>query len=289
MVPSDFPATPVDRYALRVAQEACVIMRRHLLAELYWRNPLLTLVGWLHVVLLLATLAGLLTDDRVVMGVNAWLKPMKFMLSITIFLWTIAWFSKYIRRPRWLLTTVSIVISLTMIIESACILLQAARGTTSHYNVATDFDAAIFQTIGVMIGINIFTAVVILFMFSKPSARLPPAYLWAIRAGIVIFVAGGAIGGVMLGNGAHTFGAPDGGPGLPLLDWSTVGGDLRIAHGLALHALQVLPLIGYGLSRWSAVPRLATKLVLLALAILVYSAAVVVLYRQAIQGMSLLG
>lgn len=97
-------------------------MRRHRLAELYWRNPLLTLVGWLHVVLLLATLAGLLTDDRVVMGVNAWLKPMKFMLSIAIFLWTIAWFSKYIRRPRWLLTTVSIVISLTMIIESACIL-----------------------------------------------------------------------------------------------------------------------------------------------------------------------
>jgi hypothetical protein len=264
-------------------------MRRNLLAQLYWRNPLLTLVGWLHVVLLLATLTGLLTDDRVVMGLNPWLKPMKFMLSIAIYLWTIAWFSKYIRRPRWLLTTVSIVISLSMIIESACILLQAARGTTSHYNVGTDFDAAIFQTMSVMIGINMVMAVVILFMFSKPSARLHPAYLWAIRAGIVIFVAGGAIGGVMLGHGAHTFGAPDGGPGLPFLDWSSVGGDLRAAHGLALHALQILPLIGYGISSWSGVPRLAAKLALLALVVLVYVAAVVALYRQALAGISLLG
>jgi hypothetical protein len=264
-------------------------MRRNLLAELYWRNPPLTLVGWLHVVLLLATLAGLLTDDRVVMGVNPWLKPMKFMLSIAIYLWTIAWFSKYIRRPRWLLTAVSVVISLTMIIESACILLQAARGTTSHDNVATDFDAAIFQTMGVMLGIDMIMAVVILFMLSKPSARLHPAYLWAIRAGIVIFLAGGAIGGVMLGNAAHTFGAPDGGPGLPFLDWSTVGGDLRLAHGLALHALQILPLIGYGISSWSAIPRLPAKLALLSLVVLVYAAAVVALYRQTLAGVALPG
>jgi len=264
-------------------------MQRNLLAEIYWRNPLLTLVGWLHVVLLIGTFAGLLTDDRVVMGVNTWLEPMKFMLSIAIFLWTMAWFSKYVRKPRWLLTTVSIVLSVTMIVESACILLQAARGITSHYNVATDFDAAVFQTMGVLIGIDVVVLVVILFMFGKPVVRLHPAYLWAIRAGMVIFLAGGLIGGVVLGNGAHTFGAPEGGPGLPLLSWSTAGGDLRIAHGLAFHALQILPLIGYGLSRWSAVPRPATKLVLLALAVLAYSSAVVGLYLQAVAGIAVSG
>jgi hypothetical protein len=264
-------------------------MQRNLFAEIYWRNPLLTLVGWLHVVLLIGTLAGFLTDDRVVMGVNTWVEPMKFMLSIAIFLWTIAWFSKYVRKPRWLLTTVSIVLSATMIVESACILLQAARGITSHYNVATDFDAAIFQTIGIMIGIDMLVVVAILFMFSKPCVHLHPSYLWAIRAGIVIFLAGGLIGGAILGNWPHTFGAPDGGPGFPLLNWSTAGGDLRIAHGLALHAVQILPLFGYGLSRWSAVPRLATKLVLLALAVLAYSAAVVVLYLQAVTGIAVLG
>jgi len=263
-------------------------MQRHFLAGLYWRNPLLALVGWLHVLLLLAAVVGYVTDDRLVMGVNTWVKPMKFMASIAIYLWTVAWFSKYIRRPRWLIRTLSIILSVTLVIESACILVQAGRGTTSHFNTATDFDAAIFQAMGIMIGTGMLVTFVILLMFSKPSVRLHPAYLWGIRSGIVIFLAGGAIGIVMVSHGAHTFGAPDGGPGVPFLNWSTSAGDLRIAHGLALHALQILPLTGYAISCWAAVPRVSAKLGLLACAALLYAAAVLALYRQAIAGTSIM-
>ena len=31
-------------------------------------------------------------DTRLILGINPWIKPMKFLSSIAIFLWTMAWF-----------------------------------------------------------------------------------------------------------------------------------------------------------------------------------------------------
>jgi hypothetical protein len=131
-------------------------------------------------------------------------------------------------------------------------------------------------------------SVVILFRLIKPVVRLPPAYLWGIRSGFILFLAGGAIGTVMIANNAHTIGAPDGGAVLPFLNWSTAGGDLRIAHGMALHALQLLPLWGYLLGRWSLLSSNAARLAAFAAGALAYACCVYLLYARAMAGIPLI-
>ena len=83
---------------------------------------------------------------------------------------------------------------------------------------------------------------------------------WALRLGLAISIVGAAIGGLMTRPtdaqlaearatgrmavvGAHTVGAPDGGPGVPGTGWSREHGDLRVPHFLGLHAMQALPLL----------------------------------------------
>lgn len=143
---------------------------------------------------------------------------------------------------------VSWAIASTLIIEIVLITMQAARGVTSHFNNATAFDSAVFTVMGAAITINILVAAYVALKFWRTDAKVPAPYLWGIRIGLTIFVLASLEGFAMVSNSAHSVGMADGGPGLPLVNWSTMGGDLRVAHFFGIHALQVLPPAGYLLS-----------------------------------------
>lgn len=255
-----------------------------LLAELRRRDRLLFLLGALHFALLVVMGMASLVDERAVMGVNAWVKPMKFAASIGLYLWTVAWLLGELPAPRWGRFAVRWTVAAAMAAEMALIGLQAARGTTSHYNFSTPFDAAVFNWMGLMIVLNTLAAILLLALFCRPLPHLSRAYAWGIRLGVLVFVVGSLEAVAMIVRGAHTVGLPDGGPGLPVVNWSTRGGDLRVAHLLGLHALQAFPLVGFLLGRRDP----DRGLLPLAAFVLVYVAITAGLFWQAMQGRPLL-
>jgi hypothetical protein len=255
--------------------------------ELDRRSRVLAITGWIHLALLAGMSVIFLFDSRLVMGINVWIKPIKFAVSIAVYVWTVAWFLEYLHLPSWANRIISWGISISMLTEIACIAAQAARGTTSHYNVNSPFDAAIFSTMGAMIAINSVLALVLLILFCVARPEVPRPYLWGIRWGLVIFLAASAIGRVMLAHGAHSVGVKDGGPGLPIVNWSTKGGDLRAAHFLGLHALQVLPIIAFRIGRHKSWPTNLKTAYVFALSG-AYAVFIAVLYFQAIQGLPLI-
>lgn len=203
----------------------------------------------------LVTLGGLLLDDRVLTGAPIWLKPFKFGVSIAIYSATLAWLISYVQRSRRLAWWIGTIFSVMLLGELVAITTQVVRGTTSHYNYSSVVDGAIWTSMAVMIVVawvtNLILAVVLL---RERIADRPLAS--ALRGGLGIALAGMAVAFLMTTPtigvapmptdegivGAHSVGVPDGGPGLPLVGWSTEGGDLRVAHFLGIHALQAIPL-----------------------------------------------
>jgi hypothetical protein len=260
---------------------------REVFRELYRRSKILTVTGWIHVILLAGLLVILPFDSRLVMGINPWIKPSKFASSITIFVWTVAWLLEYPRLSTRARAIISRGISISMLVEIVCIVTQAARGTTSHYNQSTPFNAVIFAAMGLTIVFSTILMVALLIYFFKGKFDIGPPYLWGIRSGLAIFLVASAIGGVMIAQKGHSVGVDDGGPGLPFVNWSTTGGDLRVAHFLGLHALQLLPISGFLISlrtSWTMSQRTTLVLALSA----AYAVLVGLLYWQASQGSPLL-
>jgi len=254
------------------------------LRVLHRTNPVLSWAGWLHVLLLPGAFLALAFDERLVTGLNPWIKPLKFAFSAIIYLWSLGWLladlpgaaQRAVRRISWGVAT-------AMLVETVVICVQAARGTTSHYNGSSPLNGLLFSLMGLFIMLNTGLLIWALVLLLRHRPFGPAAYVLGIRLGVLLFLVGSAVGGAMIGQAAHTVGAPDGGPGLPVLNWSTRAGDLRIAHFLGLHALQVVPLLGWWASRKQ--PRRAVLLTWLGAA--AYAGLVAVLFAQAMRGVPL--
>ena len=212
--------------------------------------------GFLVLFLILAVLS--LFDSTQILGINRWIKPMKFASSIAIFLWTLAVYLNFLRgfeKSKKIIACGSIVM---MVGEMILITMQAARGTASHFNVKTAFDNVVFSAMGTMIMISTLLLIYLTFLYFRKEFELPRAIVWGFRFGLILFLLASIEGAYMAAILRHSVGVADGGAGLPFVNWSTEGGDLRVAHFVGMHALQAIPIAALFFVWWRK--RFATAL-----------------------------
>jgi hypothetical protein len=273
------------------------------IATLWQTDRPLTAVGLIMIPALAASLVGIWLDPRMITGAPAWLKPTKFAASIGIYTLTLAWVFTYLSEWRRTRRIVGWTTAVVLILELVVIDLQAWRGTTSHFNVATPLDMTLFSIMGSAIVLQTLTSIAVAVALWRQSCA-DRAMGWALRLGFTLTIVGAATGGLMtrptaaqldearltqrmVVAGAHTVGAADGGPGLPGTGWSREHGDLRVPHFIGLHAVQALVIVAVALRRRIAAD--ATRARLIAVTGGSYGALYVILLWQALRGQALIG
>jgi hypothetical protein len=254
-------------------------------------------------------LAALVVDHRMLDGAPVWVKPLKFGVSGLVYGVTWAWLCSLTDRGRRAVRWASLVVVIPLGLELILITGQAARGRRSHFNFDSTFDGVVYLIMATSIFVVWCGGLVLTVLAARSRIGDRPARL-TVGLGAVISLCGIGLGALMTipsggqitslttghgfdSLGAHTVGAPDGGPGLPLLGWSTTAGDLRIPHFVGMHALQALLawhlLLGVLARRWERLRPAAIRARLVCVAAAGFSGLVVLLTWQAYRGQPLLG
>ncbi|BDG70615.1 hypothetical protein Rmf_05440 [Roseomonas fluvialis] len=211
--------------------------------------------------ILVLCLVAMPFDAREIRGVSVWVKPAKFAASLAVWCWTMAWAWTALGRAWRAGRAARVIVAGTIVcggFEVGWIALRAAVGLPSHFAMDA-LGAAVYGVMGL--------AAVLLCLCAAAFGALvawrgDPTRHRVMRLGIAAgFVGAGLLGiftGLAIGGGTGPYvggEASDAGAWPPFF-WSRSGGDLRVAHFLAVHAMQALPLLAWGLLRaGAAAPR----------------------------------
>lgn len=258
------------------------------LAELIERQRPLALYGLALLMLALVGAVLQTVDPRALAGgVNVWVKPVKFLVSVGVFALTAAWFFGYIRPERRSALLPRMVV--VMLIGAGSLELlwigwQAGNGLESHFNNDTPFFNMMYSLMGLFAVILIGSTLPLAWEIARrPAAGTRSDFIAAVVIGLTLtFLLGGGLGGYMSAQPGHSVGATGG--HVPLFGWNRSGGDLRVAHFLGIHAQQAIPLLAALLAGWGDRLRWAA----LGLGILAYVAVTLAVFAQAVAARPLL-
>ncbi|MGV9426311.1 hypothetical protein ACWDO7_18715 [Streptomyces sp. NPDC003656] len=188
-------------------------------------------------------------------GPVSWRKPVTFGLSFGVTLMAVAWVTSYVRLGARTRVVLLGVFAADCVVEVGGITLQAWRRVPSHLNMETPFDTGVSMMLAVGGGV----LVVVLGVFAVASFRRrpggPAGMALAVRSGFAILLVALASGAAMIARGvvltrtghqeaAYHSTAP-----------------LKPLHGVSLHAVLVLPVLAWLLSRTTASARTRWRIV----------------------------
>ncbi len=217
-----------------------------MLRKLFSRQPVLAAFGCLNLIGLAVMLILQTVDPRQLDGVEVWVKPAKFFLSVGVYALTLAWFFGYVREERRGKANMRFIVWATVLLtafENFWITWQAGHAVRSHFNTTSTFAIAMYGAMGAAIIVTIIGLLVLAWEIARrPVDGLRPDYQAAVVLGLVLtFVLGGGLGGYMSQQHFHSVGADSG--HFPIFGWNRQGGDLRVAHFFGMHIMQFLPIL----------------------------------------------
>ncbi|MEM1390250.1 MAG: hypothetical protein AAGG45_04135 [Pseudomonadota bacterium] len=231
-----------------------------------------------------------LTDPRTVEGVSTWSKPLKFALSLGVHALTLAVLAQLLHRDdrvgRVMVITGMIGVA-GVLFEQVYITLQAARARRSHFNYETDLEGIMYAFMGVgavMIVLPAFALGLLIWRRSRlDSSALRLGAILGLIIGVVLT---SVFGGFMSASQGHWVGSSTtDADGLPIVGWSRSVGDLRVAHFMATHMMQTMPIIGLIVDRM----KLPMGKTIVWAAAIIQSAITIAVFAQALAGQPLIG
>lgn len=220
---------------------------RVFLQTLFSRSWLMMITGAVFLLAFFASLGFWISNHTLIDGVNGWAKPTRYAISFFLMHWTLASYNGHLNKSA--LKSLSVfLIGFFSLVVYVFIFIQALRGTESHFNddLMSPFNVLVktillAASVIVWFGCLLYTIA----YFRQRKMPISQSFTWSIRCGLILFLFTGVIGSTMFLLDRHTIGSDEVEQGLFFLHWSTQAGDLRVPLFLSVHALQILPLLGF--------------------------------------------
>jgi hypothetical protein len=219
------------------------------LVSLRAEEPRLFDLGALLILAMVPTFVAASFDTRLFQGINVWDKVLKFEFALGVYLLTLVVFARFLpagtKGKRWYRVYVGAVI-LAIIAEMIWIGGASALGTASHFN-RTAFGAAVYALMGAAAVLLTSVSAVYAWQIGRNAATgLSPAVKDGIVLGLALVLPLTLVtAGTMSSMGGHWVGGARSDAGaLALIGWARDGGDLRVPHFFATHAMHFVPVFG---------------------------------------------